>query len=243
MVDMEPVALGVLVASKGEPWVFRWAVTATFVTGPHAEPICVEYRTRQVNGPKPTYQDGEPVVRRMLAQSEGWGPMDEVSPRGMPRYVFERAAQQRLADMVRHTANPRPGDSDAPSVIVGDPDEATPEVVWVGITGFPDPAFDANTDAVFPEAPVQKTGRPPARPLVERLRLLAAVEEAFEKGRTLADVAADHHVARTTVRDLLSWARRDAEPQLFEAVTPGRRGGRLTPAGRAMLERLNEQEG
>jgi hypothetical protein len=53
----------------------------------------------------------------------------------------------------------------------------------------------------------------------------------------LDEVAAKHHMSRSAVRDLLSWARGDAEPVLFTNYGPGKRGGELTPAARAMLKK------
>lgn len=89
-------------------------------------------------------------------------------------------------------------------------------------------------------APERRPGRPPQRGLLEKLHILADVEAAYESGGTLADVADRHHMSRAAVRDLLSWARKDATPQLFEGITPGRKGGGLTPAARDLLSRMRQ---
>lgn len=70
----------------------------------------------------------------------------------------------------------------------------------------------------------------------EKLAVLQSVEAAYAAGRTLDDVAADHLLSRSAVRDLVSWARKDASPPLFTSYGPGRRGGELTPAARRMLD-------
>jgi|SRR5690348_5631218 len=85
-----------------------------------------------------------------------------------------------------------------------------------------------------------RRGRPPARSLAEKVQILSDVEKAFQESRTLEDVARKHHMSRSAVRNLLAWARTDADPQLFEGTTPGRRGGRLTPAARAILNGADE---
>ena len=58
-----------------------------------------------------------------------------------------------------------------------------------------------------------------------------------EMTHTLDQIAKDVHLSRSALRDLLSWARNDAEPRLFTNPGAGRRGGRLTPEARALLKK------
>lgn len=81
-----------------------------------------------------------------------------------------------------------------------------------------------------------RRGRPPVRSLREKLEILVDIEDAYAEGRTLADVASDHAMSRSAVRDLLGWARSsDSGAVLFTGGGPGKKGGRLTPTARALL--------
>lgn len=191
-----------------------WAVVAAFARGPQGEPICVDYRVRAVKALHGNYdgeyagqRNGQVTVRVLKGQAETEWPGDgPYSRKGIPRYVFEAASQQRLILKARDWLDRNP--------------DAAPKARRVM------------------DVPARRTGRPPTRSPLEKLRILADVEAAYESGRTLSDVAAKNHMSRSAVRDLLSWARGDANPQLFEGITPGRKGGKMTPAARELLERL-----
>ena len=205
--------------------VVRWAVVATFVGIDGAEPRCVDYRVRVVPEPPaaatPTpamwsIVAGGRVLRAMEAAAitaDEAEQLGEVPAEGIPRRVFEQASQARLLAKGRAAVQRRPD-------------------------------RHGETARALLERPTNKRGRPPVRSLGEKLRILADVEAAYEgDGRTLADVAGEHNMSRSAVRDLLGWARHDADPPLFVSYGPGRRGGHLTPQGRAMLDQLDNEEG
>lgn len=217
--DEQLVTISHLVEDPSEERV-GWAVVAAFVRGPLGEPVCVDYRVRQVKSsaegslrnldPRSAgLRNGQRTVKALEehAQDE-WPGEGPYSRKGIPRYVFEEASQQRLITKARRLLDLRPA--------------AAPKARHVFA------------------APERRPGRPPQRGLLEKLRILADIEAAYESGATLANVADAHHMSRSAVRDLLSWARKDANPQLFEGITPGRKGGRMTPEARELLERLGE---
>lgn len=186
-----------------------WAVMAQFVVGPTSEPVCVDYRVRQVKretvDPLDTFKD------TIAAMSEeplsGWPEGGTYSSKGIPAYVFREASQAKLIEEARQF-----------------------------IAQVPTDVSDTAKRALA--APERKPGRPPSRSLLEKLQVLAAVEKAFREGRTRSDVAKTFHMSDGAVRDLLSWARRDHQPQLFTGTTQGRRGGAMTPEGRELLQQL-----
>ena len=191
----------------------RWAVAATYVTGQRGDPVCIEYRVRVLRG------DGNSELLRNLhltlnamedhATDELAG--DGPFPdTGIPRYVFERASQGRLLERARRSLDRNPKRREK---------------------------LTAESRALL-AAPAHKPGRPPRRSMLDKLRILEAVEAAQDAGETLEDVAGRFDMSRSAVRDLLSWARRDAAPRLFTASGLGRRGGRMTPDARAMLRDL-----
>ncbi|KRB45001.1 hypothetical protein [Terrabacter sp. Root181] len=189
----------------------RWVVVGTFVGVDGSEPRCIDYRVRVV--PE----------------------MDSVE---MSSGVAKQLAILLADDAEQDRSLYRAAEQSAPS-------EGIPRRVFeeASQTRLLEMARDlVRRGRVEPvelltrqERP--RRGRPPARSLGEKLRILESVERAFASGHTLDDVAREHHLSRGSVRNLLAWARTDAEPQLFEGTTPGRRGGRLTPAARTMLEK------
>jgi hypothetical protein len=196
-----------------------WAVVAAFVRGPLGEPVCVDYRVRQVKAAAEGglsglgargigLRNGQKTIAAMEAHAQAdWAGTGPFSRKGIPRYVFEEASQQRLIAKARELLERKP-------------EGAAPKA-----------------RSVF-AAPERKPGRPPQRGLLEKLCILEDVENAYEADGTLADVAERNHMSRSAVRDLLSWARKDANPQLFEGITQGRRGGRMTPEARQLLEQM-----
>jgi hypothetical protein len=89
-----------------------------------------------------------------------------------------------------------------------------------------------------------RVGRPPDRSIAEKLAILDAIETAFaDPEQTLDSVAAKFYMSRSAVRDLLSWARREADPRLFTGAKPGVRGGKVTPEGRALLKKVSKESG
>jgi AraC-like DNA-binding protein len=210
-----------------------WAVVAGYVMGPQGDPVCVDYRVRQVAS---AGSDAEATVEAIyLAESLESQSADpalnapaQPSARGIPRYVFEQASQGRMLEAARkrlallddqlardETARKRGEDV---------------RVVRRAV------APDAR--ALLAASTGRRTGRPPQRPLAEKLRILAAVEEATAQGRVLADIAADFHMSRSTLRNLLFWARKVAEPRLFTARGQGLGGGGLTDEARALLAEI-----
>jgi hypothetical protein len=199
-----------------------WAVVAAFAVGPLGEPVCVEYRVRAVRLGR-EYQDfGDDLVNALQngtqqletmsgSAHDNWAGSGPFGPKGIPRYVFEEASQRKLIESARSQL-----------------ERSAPHVGAVAA------AFLAET------APTRKPGRPPQRSLLAKLSILEDVEESYTAGTTLEVVAAKHHMSRSAVRDLLSWARKDAEPPLFSATQPGRKGGSLTPEARELLSKLRE---
>jgi hypothetical protein len=194
----------------------RWAVAATFASIDGSEPRCVDYRVRVV--PFGTGVSSVFALHQTISAMESGaaGPADveamgEIPAEGIPRYVFEKASQSRLLEKARASIAKRPE------------------------------RFDAGTRSALQRVPVSRSGqvrrgRPTSRPLGEKLRILRDVEDAYRTpGRSRADVAAQHLMSESSLRDLLTWARHVAEPPLFTGL-PGKREGRMTPAARRMLE-------
>jgi hypothetical protein len=202
----------------------RWAVVATFVGVDGTEPRCVDYRVRVIPGPEvgssPRLSNhflrmGHRTLASMeeaVISPEDAEQLGEVPAEGIPRRVFELASQARLLDKATSMVERRPE------------------------------RYQASIRQALGRRH-RRRGRPPARSLAEKLRILAAVEDAFAtSGRTLAEVAAEHHMSREQLRDLLSWARHDAQPRLFVSYGPGRRGGHLTPQARDLLQDQPDEE-
>jgi len=76
--------------------------------------------------------------------------------------------------------------------------------------------------------------------MAEKLRILAAVEASYDTGTKLEDVARQLHMSRSTLRDLLAWAR-GSQPRLFTGSGQGRRGGQMTDVARAMLREIEKK--
>lgn len=195
----------------------RWVVLATFVGVDGAEPRCVDYRVRVVPATS-SASEGVRAAHQLIRQLEAnaISPADvaqlgTIPPEGIPRRVFEEASQAKLLASARAKVKRRPE------------------------------RHTARTRELLERQARKRVGRPPLRTLSERLRILAAVEAAYDTGRTLADVARDHDMSRSSLRDLLAWARHDADPSLFTGTTPGRRGGALTPTARALLDETGDQ--
>ncbi len=89
----------------------------------------------------------------------------------------------------------------------------------------------------------RRPGRPPTRSLPEILAILEATEAGHKAGRTLEQVAADRLMSRSSLRNLLSWARHNHEPRLLHPVLQGRSGIELTDEARTMLAALRAQAG
>jgi hypothetical protein len=194
----------------------RWAVIGSFVGLGGSEPRCVDYRVRVIP---------EASSKRMAA--------------GLGRQVSIMLAEQTDLD---HSLF-RAGEASAPAE--GIPRRVFEEASQTRLLEMA--RKQVRQGRVQPEVASlierqgkPRRGRPPARSLGEKLQILKAVEDAFTSGRTLEDVAREHHMSRGSVRNLLAWARSDADPQLFDGTTPGRRGGRLTPAARALLNKRVE---
>ena len=191
----------------------RWAVVASYVQGERGDPVCIEYRVRLVRG-----AGSHDLLRNLHLNlrameddaTENLVGEGEFPDIGIPRYVFEQASQGRLLERARAHLSRN-------------------ETKRSGLT--------SEARAML-APPVRKAGRPPQRSTADKLRILAAIEVAFEAGDTLETVATEFHMSRSAVRDLLSWARSDAQPRLFTASGRGRKGGQLTPEARAMLQEI-----
>jgi len=191
----------------------RWAVAATYTRGSNGEPVCVEYRARVLRGddPRELLMDLQETISAM----ESHAALDLVGEGpfpdvGIPRRVFEVASQSRLLQKAREAL--RRSDKRRSHV--------PPETLELLSPGQ------------------RRVGRPPVRPLEEKLRILAAVEDATQSGESLEVVAHTFHMSRSSLRDLLSWARHDSDPRLFTGGGQGRGGGALTPEARLLLDQL-----
>lgn len=194
----------------------RWAVTATFAAVDGSEPRCVDYRVRVVpdGGPGTAVRHLHETLGHMSGaamtptEAELLG---SIPPEGIPRYVFERASQARLL-------------ADARAAFERNPQR------------FEAPAAEMLARVPVSRAGQVRRGRPPAIPLGVKLRILADIEQAYSNGGTRADVARRYNMSESSVRDLLTWARHVAEPQLFTIAAPGTKEGRMTAEARSMLE-------
>ena len=187
-----------------------WAVVGTYAMGAQGDPVCIEYRVRVLRGNTST----ELLVNLHLTLDVMEGHATEslvgegaFPSAGIPRYVFEAASQGKLIEKARASLARNSAKRDALS------DEARQLLA----------------------PPARKPGRPPVRSVAEKLHILAAVEVANSAGIRLDDVAAQFHMSRSALRDLLSWARHDASPRLFEGSGAGRKGGGMTAEARQIL--------
>jgi hypothetical protein len=191
-----------------------WAVIATFARTDSGEVACIEYRVRTIGGCG-TVEDSAREARRVQRQMIEEAPSDSVESRpipvaGIPRYVFEVASQTRLLAQARDALSTRPNT-------------------------VPPLSAEAK-DLLRPEA--RRIGRPPARSIAAKLTVLADVQAAHASGESLDAVATRHHMSRSSLRDLLYWARHTAQPRLFTSLRPGVRGGELTADAKAMLAEM-----
>lgn len=193
-----------------------WLVVALFVVDDSGDPFCVDYRVRAIVDTHKMWE-WEPIRKSLLASMQGEAssfPTPVGAAGGVPRYVFEEASQSRLLAGARETLKT----SSRERARLG---RVAKQLLAAG------------------ERPPGR-GRPPAMPLVDKLRLLDRIEQAFgEPEQTLDTVAAEVNRSRSSLRDLLHWARTQ-EPALFERTSQGLRGGRLTPEGRALLSELEK---
>lgn len=195
-----------------------WLVVGLFVMSDAGEPTCVDYRVRAIPNTR-AMGEWHGLVKQITASMMGdyaTLPPANPTPGGVPRYVFEEASQMRLLTGGRRTVKraARRGRQ-----------------------------VDARVKAMLAAADQRKPGRPPVRSLPEKLRVLAEVEIAYEVGESLDRVAHKSAMSRSALRDLLTWARHDADPPLFTSLGPGRRGGRLTPEARALLDEIGDDDG
>ncbi len=194
-----------------------WLVVALFAKTRSGDPVCVDYRVRAIPDAHKMEQwwaAKDQLIRSMSGDHTALPEMTP-SPGGVPRYVFEEASQQRLLAGARKQMG-------------------KPTRTEQGRLRREAKAFLASSD--------RKPGRPPQRSLTDKLRTLQAVEEGYASGRSLEDVARDRAMSRSSLRDLLSWARNDASPRLFTPTRQGRSGGTLTPEGRALLTEIEGSE-
>lgn len=155
----------------------------------------------------------EATEPRRRKKSEAWREALESPPtEGIPQRVFQEASQSRRLQRARESSH-GPFKDDFPE--------------------------DVRRLLDSQEKP--RVGRPPARPLNEKLQILHEVEKAFATGRNLDEVAKAHYMSRSALRDLIFWARHVAQPVLFTNLGQGTRGGQLTPAARRLLGRQSEE--
>lgn len=201
----------------------RWAVMATFAGIGGAAPRCVDYRVRVIPTP-PDDTEHRPSWWGVVAANQVIGQMEN--------NVIEPAQVENLGDIPAEGI-PRRVFEEASQARLLEKARAIAE-------RRPDKV--AETARAVLARPKRRPGRPPARSLPEKLRILADVEDAFAEGRSLSEIGKSHDMSRSSVRDLLSWARNDANPRLFVSPGPGRTGGGLTPVGRAMFARLPKED-
>jgi hypothetical protein len=220
------VHVGELVADRHG--VYRWAVSATFVGVAGGQARCIEYRVRVVPTDKSAQLGATPIERDNWANAHAieseleadnsrkrrklWHEAEADAPaEGIPRWVFERASQARMLAKARDLVRDQPD------------------------------RFQDETVRLLEMENGPRRGRPPIRSLEEKLRILAAVETGFAEGKTIGDIATEQGLSRSSLRDLLAWARStDSGTVLFTGSGPGKRGGHLTPAARSMLEQGHE---
>lgn len=201
-------------ASTGERQQFPgWVVVGAFLPATDGQPTCIDYRVRAV--PNTHDLDGmqetlDAVAASMTKEVNSLGP-PRVTPGGIPRYVFEQASQVQLLKSARAT---------------------------VERSDYYQHELSAEVRSLLASDGRRKPGRPPARGLREKLAILEAVEAANQDGTPLDDVAARFYMSRSSLRDLLSWARHKAPPRLFTDVGRGRRTGELTADARALLREI-----
>lgn len=195
----------------------RWLVCAVFVDVNGAEPRCIDYRVRvipEMPSKRAAAWAARAVEKELCAdierreRSEIYTLAEVTAPsEGIPRRVFEQASQTRLLAKARARVHAAPG--------------------TVG------PEFEVMLD----RQAKPRRGRPPIRPLGEKLRILLDVERAYSKGESLQTVAEAHAMSRSAVRDLVAWARSGDSGAVLFTKWPGRRGGELTQAARRLLEK------
>jgi len=187
-----------------------WLVGGLFLPADDGRLTCVDYRVRAI----PNLNDMEwalktwPAMRSAMTQQHGELPPPTVTPGGIPRYVFEQASQVAMLKVAQEKA----ADSDY--------------------------VMTAEVRGLLLSDGRKRTGRPPARGLAEKLRILRDVEEAFTASESLKGVAARWCMSRSGLRNLLSWARKDSSPRLFTNPGQGQRGGSLTPEAHALLDEI-----
>ncbi len=191
-----------------------WVVIGLFIPAEDGEPACVDYRARAVPNTHRLHDwtwAAEALSDSMTADF-GRFPITVPTPGGIPRSVFERASQTQLLKAARETLKH---------------------------SAYYQDNLAQDARSLLAASEQRKTGRPPSRGLPEKLRILRDVEDAYETGvPPLNDVAKKWLMSRSGLRDLLAWARHDATPRLFTSLGHGRRGGRLTPEARAMLDEI-----
>ncbi len=222
---MDPVVVTDFVRDRRTGEV-AWVVVAAYLRGASGDPVCIDYRVRQVgrrDGAEMPPDETVDLMERLGKHStEPAAPTPlEASEKGIPRYVFEEASQTRLLERGRQRL-----------ARLEKFEQLNPQLTTLEISG-------AERDMLTP-ATRKSVGRPPQRSLGEKLEILAAVEAGGEQGRTLEEIAGDFFMSRSALRDLLSWARRDASPRLFTGRGQGRAGGQLTPEALAMLEQARK---
>lgn len=196
---------------QGRP---RWAITAVFVDVDGSEPRCIDYRVRVVPEQataSAALRAAHVVIRELEQDTERGRPREYLAAElsAPPEGIPRRVFEK--ASQARLLAKAR-----------------------AQIKRRPERVSAAARRLL--QGQERTVGRPPVRSLSEKLALLAAVERGYAEGVPLEQVARQHAVSRSALRDLVSWARHDARPQLFTGTTTGKRGGELTPAARALIE-------
>ncbi|MEH3033633.1 MAG: hypothetical protein PGN07_06260 [Aeromicrobium erythreum] len=177
------------------------------------DPTCVDLRVRRVEDVAGAAGDvmHTQLARLMFDDMTGGDrlPPAAASGRGMPRYVFEEASESQLLRGLRSAVSrSRQAERLQPAQVAM--------------------LLESN----------QKVGRPPKLSLREKLETLAAIEAAYASDVTMDELAADLGISRSSLRDLLTWARHKSDPRLFTSSGHGRRGGAMTPEALELLEHL-----
>lgn len=190
-------------------------VAVAFFAGDGRTPLrCVDYHVRAVEPTTdPTDDHIRLAIRQMTtldADSITESWVHALPPGGIPRSVLNKASKRRLLAKAQQRAKtPKRMDTRARRLLATSLE------------------------------PANNTGRPSKRDLRRDLETLETVAQLGAEGATLLSIAEQLHISRSTLRDLLHWARHTARPTLLMPTTAGSRGPAvLTDEARDLLAEM-----